>query len=71
MKMDMQNAFKYNKIAITKRCISTNIRYVGEYQLKFKQSTEESNNLINVCPKGDSESREYAIWGMPTGADDI
>ena len=51
MKMDMQNALKYNKITIAERCINKNIRYVGEYQLKFKQSTKEINNLINVCPE--------------------
>ena len=37
--MDMHYAFKYNKITITEICINTNIRYVGEYKLKFKQST--------------------------------
>ena len=47
----MQNAFKYNKIYIVERCINKNIRYVGEYQLKCKQSTKELNNLINVCPE--------------------
>ena len=51
MKVDIQNAFKYNKIYIVKRCINKNIRYVGEYQLQFKQSTKEFNNLINVCPE--------------------
>ena len=51
MKMDMQNAFKYNKITIDVRCINTNIRYVDEYQPKFKQSTNEINNIINVCPE--------------------
>ena len=42
MQMDMQNAFKYNKITIDERCINTNIRYVGEYQLKCKQSNKKS-----------------------------
>ena len=42
MKMDMQNAFKYNTITIAERCINKNIRYVNEYQLKFKQSTKYS-----------------------------
>ena len=45
----MPNAFKYNKISIVERCINKNIRYVGEYQLKCKQSTNEFDNLINVC----------------------
>ena len=49
MKVDMQNAFKYNKLSIVERCINTNIRYVGEYQLKCKQSTKEFNKLISVC----------------------
>ena len=49
MKVDMQNAFKYNKITIIERCVNKNIRYVGEYQLKCKQSTKEFNNIINVC----------------------
>ena len=48
--MDMHNVFKYNKITIAEICINKNIRYVGEYPLKFKQSTKEINNLINVCP---------------------
>ena len=39
MKMDIQNAFKYNKITINERCINKNIIYVSEYQLKCKQST--------------------------------
>ena len=30
--MDMQYAFKYNKITIDERCTNKNIRYVGEYQ---------------------------------------
>ena len=48
MKMDMQNAFNYNKITIAERCINKNLRYVGEYQLKFKQSTkEQSNKAVN------------------------
>ena len=33
MKMDMQYAFKYNKITIADRCINTNIRYVGKLDL--------------------------------------
>ena len=40
MKVDMQNAFKYNKKSIVERCMNRNIRYVGEYQLKCKQSTK-------------------------------
>ena len=40
MKMDMLNAFKYNKITKAEKCINKNIRYVAEYQLKFKQSTK-------------------------------
>ena len=40
MKVDMQNAFKYNKISIVERFINKNIRYVGEYQLKCKQLTK-------------------------------
>ena len=36
MKMEMQYAFKYNKITIAERCINRNIRYAGEYQLKIK-----------------------------------
>ena len=48
--MDMHYAFKFNKITITERCVNKNIRYGGEYQLKkSKQSTQEINNLINVC----------------------
>ena len=50
MEMEMQNAFKYNKIPTAERCINKNIRYVAEYQLKFKQSTKVINYLINVCP---------------------
>ena len=46
MKMGMHNAFKYNKITIAERCIYKNIRYVGEYQLKFKQSTKYS--IVNI-----------------------
>ena len=36
MKMDLHNAFKYNKITIAERCtcIDKNIRYVGEYQFQ-------------------------------------
>ena len=48
MKVDNQNAFKYNTITIVERCINTNIIYVGEYPLKCKQSTNEFNNIINV-----------------------
>ena len=39
--MDKQIAFKYNKITIAERCINKNIRYVVEYQLKFKQLIKE------------------------------
>ena len=51
MKVVMQNAFRYNKISIVERCMNRNIRYVGEYQLKCKQTTKEYNKLINVCPE--------------------
>ena len=41
MKVVMQIAFRYNKISIVEICINRNIRYVGEYQLKCKQSTNQ------------------------------
>ena len=44
----MQNAFRYNKISIVERCMNRNIRYVGEYQLKCKQTTKEYNKLIYI-----------------------
>ena len=50
----MPKALKYNKIVIAERFINKIIRYVGEYQLKFKHSTKEINNLINVCPEVNS-----------------
>ena len=42
---------KYNKITIAEKCINTTVIYIGEYQLKIKQSTKGINNLINVCPE--------------------